>query len=161
LLKMSIDTASRTVERRLDELESRAEISALAAGYCRGVDQREEEFFLGLWHSDAAYLIPGGRGEFYETEGIRQSLVIIQKAWKSTKHWTTNHVIAFTGEDTATGRSDCFAICEHHDGKVSLVAATYDDEYERRADGVWRFARRHVTRWWVTPGEDITLAPPF
>lgn len=158
---MSTQTVSRTLEQRIAELESRAEIGALVAGYCRGVDQREDDFFVSLWHPDAAYLIPGGRGDFYDTEGIRQSLVVIAGVWKSTKHWTTNHVITFTGEDRASGHSDCFAVCEHHDGKVSFVSATYDDEYERRADRVWRFARRLVTRSWVSAGEDIALIPPF
>jgi hypothetical protein len=158
---MSTESLTKTLEARIDELESRAQIGALAAGYCRGVDQRDDEFFIALWHPDASYLIPGGRGDFHNTDGIRQSLVVIGKAWRSTKHWTTNHVIEFTSEDVATGRSDCFAVCEHHDGKVSFVSATYDDVYERREDGAWRFAKRLVTRWWVTPGEDITLAAPF
>ncbi len=158
---MTIESPDRTLERRIDEIESRSDIGALAAGYCRGVDQREEDLFVQLWHTDASYLIPGGRGDFHNTDGVKQSLVVIGKAWKSTKHWTTNHVIEFTGRDAARGRSDCFAMCEHYDGKVSFVSATYDDVYERRADGVWRFAERLVTRWWVTPGEDIKLAAPY
>lgn len=154
-------TTLRTVEERLAEQESRVDIAALAANYCRGVDQQEPEMFVELWHPDAAYEIPGGRGDFYNTDGIRESLVVIGKAWKSTKHWTTNHVITFESEDAAIGRSDCFAICEHKDGKVSLVSATYDDRYERRADGVWRFAKRRVTRWFVSAGEEISLRPAF
>lgn len=158
---MTIESPSRTLEQRIDEIESRSHIGDLAAGYCRGVDQQETDLFLALWHPDASYLIPGGRGDFHHTEGIRQSLVVIGKAWKSTKHWTTNHVIEFTGPDAAKGRSDCFAMCEHHDGKVSFVSATYDDVYERREDGAWRIAERLVTRWWVSPGEDIKLTAPF
>lgn len=153
-------SAETTIEQRLDEIESRTAIGVLVAGYCRGVDQREKDHFLGLWHPDAAYLIPGGRGDFFNLDGIAQSLVVIEGAWKSTKHWTTNHVIEFSDADAATGRSDCFAMCEHHDGKVSFVSATYDDVYERR-DGAWKFARRHVTRWWVSEGEDINLVQPF
>lgn len=153
--------SNRTAEDRLAEIESRVEIGALAANYCHGVDQREPELFIELWHADAAYEIPGGRGDFYNTDGIRESLVVIGNAWKSTKHWTTNHVITFEDADVASGRSDCFAICEHHDGKVSLVSATYDDEYQRRDDGVWRFAKRRVTRWFVSAGEDIALLPAF
>jgi ketosteroid isomerase-like protein len=158
---MTTATQERTLEQRIGELESRTAIGDLVANYCRGVDQQEVELFVELWHPDASYLIPGGRGDFFGTEGIRQSLVVIDRAWKSTKHWTTNHVVSFESEDVATGRSDCFAICEHHDGKVSLVSATYDDRYERRDDGVWRFATRHVTRWFVSAGEDIALLPAF
>ncbi|MBB6407133.1 nuclear transport factor 2 family protein [Arthrobacter sp. AZCC_0090] len=158
---MGSTTVQKSLEQRLDELESRTELSELVAAYCEGVDRQNVEKFMTLWHDDASYLIPGGRGDFFNTDGIRQSLVVIDEAWKSTNHWTTNHVVQFTSADAATGRSDCFAICEHHDGKVSFVAATYDDEYERRADGKWRFFKRHVTRWFVSSGEDIKLLPAF
>jgi ketosteroid isomerase-like protein len=145
---------------RLDEMESRTQIAALVAGYCEGVDRRNTEKFLSLWHEDAAYLIPGGRGDFYNTDGIRQSLEVIAKAWRETYHWTTNHVVTFATPDEATGRSDAFAICTHHDGRVSYVAATYDDVYSRRG-GQWRFAKRLVTRWFVSAPVDVELLPPF
>lgn len=151
----------RSLEARIDEIESRTAISALVAGYCEGVDRKNVERFAGLWHDDAAYLIPGGRGDFYGTDGIRESQAVIAKAWKQTYHWTTNATVEFQTADRATGRSDCFALCQHHDGeKVSLVGCTYLDKYERR-DGVWKFAERLVNRWFVSAGENIALLPPF
>jgi ketosteroid isomerase-like protein len=158
---MTATTQAQSLEAKIDELTSRSALGDLVAGYCRGVDQKEADFFLTLWHPDAEYLIPGGRGDFFGADGIARSLEVIGKAWNSTRHWTTNHVITFESPDKATGRSDCFAICEHHDGKISLVAATYDDRYERREDGVWRFAHRLVTRWFVSEGTDIKLLPAF
>ena len=158
---MSIQAVQRPVEERLDQIESRVAIARLVASYCEGVDRQNVEKFMTLWHEDSAYLIPGGRGDFFNTDGIRESLRVIDKAWKSTAHWTTNHVIEFETPDKATGRSDAIAMCEHHDGKVSFVNATYDDVYERREDGVWKFARRHVTRWFVSAGQDIALLPAF
>ncbi|MDQ7907467.1 nuclear transport factor 2 family protein [Phytohabitans sp. ZYX-F-186] len=150
----------RSIEARLDEVESRTAIAALVAGYCEGVDHANVELFLRLWHEDASYLIPGGRGDFVGIDRIRESQDVIGRAWASTKHWTTNHTVTFDDPDRATGRSDAFAICEHHDGRVSLVSATYDDQYERR-DGTWRFAKRLVTRWFVSDGQDIKLLEPF
>jgi ketosteroid isomerase-like protein len=151
----------RSIEARLDELESRNAINSLVAGYCEGVDRKDLERFQGLWHDDAAYLIPGGRGDFYGSEGIRESQAVIAKAWKQTYHWTTNHTVEFLDPDHATGRSDCFALCQHQDGeKVSLVGCTYMDKYERRS-GVWKFAERYVNRWFVSAGEQIALLPPF
>lgn len=150
-----------SLEERLDRIESRTAISALVAGYCEGVDRKDNERFFGLWHDDAAYLIPGGRGNFYGAEGIRQSQQVIAQAWKQTYHWTTNHTITFETSDRATGRSDVFAICQHHDGtKVSLVGGTYVDTYERRI-GDWKFAERLVNRWFVSAGEEIALVAPF
>jgi ketosteroid isomerase-like protein len=151
----------RSIESRIDEIESRVAISALVAGYCEGVDRKNSERFEGLWHEDAAYLIPGGRGNFYGAAGIRESQAVIAKAWKQTYHWTTNHTAEFQDPDHATGRSDCYAMCQHHDGeKVSLVGCTYLDKYERR-DGVWKFAERYVNRYFVSAGENIPLLAPF
>ncbi|GAA3237973.1 hypothetical protein GCM10017691_37610 [Pseudonocardia petroleophila] len=150
----------RSIEDRLDEFESRTAISELVAGYCEGVDRQDLDRFMGLWHDDAAYLIPGGRGDFHGTDGIRTSQEVIGKAWKETYHWTTNHTVRFESRDRAIGRSDVFAICTHHSGQVSLVGGTYDDVYERRA-GEWRFSTRTVTRWFVSAPVDIDLLPPF
>jgi hypothetical protein len=108
----------RSIETRIDELESRLAIGALVAGYRHGVDRKDGERFGELRHEAAAYLLPGGRGDFYGTEGIRESQVVIGKA------------------------------------------CTYFDKYERR-DGVWKFAERLVSRWFVSAGENIALLPPF
>jgi ketosteroid isomerase-like protein len=150
----------RSLEDRVDQIESRTAIAALVAGYCEGVDRQNLERFMGLWHDDAAYLIPGGRGNFHGTEGILASQEVIAKAWRETYHWTTNHTVDFESGDRAVGRSDVFAMCTHHDGRVSYVGGTYDDIYERRA-GVWKFAQRTVTRWFVSAPVDIELLPPF
>lgn len=157
---MSITTEHKTIEARLDELESRAAISELVGAYCEGVDRRDIGRFLPLWHEDASSLIPGGRGDFHGLDAISQSQAVIAKAWKQTCHWTTNHVITFETSDRALGRSDVFAMCEHLDGKVSFVAGTYEDVYERR-DSVWKFSSRTVNRHFVSEGVDIKLLPPF
>ncbi|ODU07399.1 MAG: hypothetical protein ABS81_01180 [Pseudonocardia sp. SCN 72-86] len=149
-----------SLEERIDRIESRTAVAELVAGYCEGVDRQDLDRFMGLWHEDASYLIPGGRGDFHGTDGIRASQEVIAKAWKETYHWTTNHTVAFETRDRATGRSDAFAICTHHSGEISLVGATYNDVYERR-DGVWKFASRTVNRWFVSAATDIPLLPPF
>jgi ketosteroid isomerase-like protein len=152
--------SERSLEERVDELESRVALSAIVAGYCEGVDHGNLDLFLSIWHDDASYLIPGGRGDFIGIARIRESQEVIAKAWASTKHWTTNHTVSFSSPDAATGRSDAFALCEHHDGRVSLVSATYEDEYERRG-GEWKLSQRLVNRWFVSDGQDIKLLAPF
>jgi ketosteroid isomerase-like protein len=149
-----------TLEERVDRIESRAAVGELVAGYCEGVDRHDLDRFMGLWHDDAAYLIPGGRGDFYGTDGIRQSQEVIGKAWKETYHWTTNHTVRFESADRAIGRSDVFAMCTPHDGGVCYVGGTYDDVYERRA-GTWKFSQRTVTRYFVSAPVDVSLLPPF
>jgi ketosteroid isomerase-like protein len=158
---MTDQATALSLEAQLDQLQSRTAINDLVAGYCEGTDRRDLAKFLTLWHDDADYLIPGGRGDFHGIDGIRQSQEVIAKAWKQTFHWTTNHTVVFETPDRATGRSDCFAMCQHVDGeKVSTVGCTYLDKYERR-DGVWKFAERYVNRWFVSAGEDVQLLAPF
>jgi gamma-hexachlorocyclohexane dehydrochlorinase len=158
---MNDQATAVSLESRLDQIESRTAINDLVAGYCEGVDRRDLAKFVSLWHDDAAYLIPGGRGDFYGLDGIKRSQEVIAAAWKQTFHWTTNHTVEFESADKATGRSDCFAMCQHPDGeKVSMVGCTYLDKYERRV-GTWKFAERYVNRWFVSAGEDIALLAPF
>jgi len=154
------DSQQRSLEQRIDEIESRFAIAALVAGYCEGVDRQNLDRFMSLWHDDAEYLIPGGRGDFRGTEGIRASQEVIAKAWKETYHWTTNHTISFETKDRAHGRSDVYAMCTHQDGQVSFVGGTYEDVYERR-DGEWKYVRRLVNRHFVSAAVDIKLLPPF
>jgi hypothetical protein len=155
-----MSSTERSLAERIDELESRAAIADLVAGYCEGVDRQNLERFLSLWHEDAAYLIPGGRGDFVGLAEIQRSQDVIAKAWKQTYHWTTNHTIRFETADRATGRSDVYAMCTPHDGGVSLVGGTYEDVYERR-DGTWKYAKRLVNRWFVSAPVDIELLPPY
>ncbi len=152
--------SDRSIGERLDEIESRAAIAALVAGYCEGVDHRDMDRFMGLWHDDSELSIDGGRGTFQGTERLRASQDGVAKAWARTWHWTSNHTATFQDADHATGRSDVFAVCEHHDGRgTCLVGGTYVDAYERR-NGEWRFATRAINRWFVTPAQDIPLPPP-
>jgi ketosteroid isomerase-like protein len=153
-------TTQRSLEERLDEIESRAVISDLVAGYCEGVDRRDLARFMSLWHDDAEYLIPGGRGDFIGSAEIKRSQEVIGAVWKETYHWTTNHTVSFESPDRAIGRSDAFAICVKPEGQVCHVGCTYHDVYERR-DGAWKLARRLVERYFVSEPQDIQLLPPF
>jgi gamma-hexachlorocyclohexane dehydrochlorinase len=148
-----------TDSERLDRLESRHEIGDLVAGYCEGIDRKDLDKFVGLWHPDAVYLIGAGRGDFHGLPEIRRFPEVAARAWVQTHHWTTNHVITFIDADSASGRSDCIAICEHHGGGASVISATYLDSYTRRAGG-WKFSRRQVIRWFVSSELDIKLLPP-
>jgi uncharacterized protein (TIGR02246 family) len=148
-----------SLEDRIDQLESRADISALVARYCYGVDRRDTETFLSIWHEDAKYLIGAGRGDFYGRDDIARFMDVVAKVWRETYHWTTNHTTTFSGRDSASGLSEAFAMCGDHEGKVCFVAARYTDEYSRR-DGVWKISSREVHRWFVSPGQDIPLLPP-
>ena len=45
------------MERKLDELESRAAIRDLVTDYCQGFDNHNWEQFISIWHEDAVWEI--------------------------------------------------------------------------------------------------------
>jgi hypothetical protein len=49
--EVHVQMMDRSIQARVDELESRAAISALVAGYWEGVDRKNSERFEGLWHT--------------------------------------------------------------------------------------------------------------
>jgi ketosteroid isomerase-like protein len=148
-----------SLESRVDRIESRTRIAELVAGYCEGVDRKDLAKFTSLWHDDADYLIGAGRGDFHGLDEIARFPDVAAKAWLETYHWTTNHVVTFSADDRATGRSDCLAMGKHHSGQVSFISATYLDVYQRRGAD-WRFSRREVKRWFVSGPVDIELLAP-
>lgn len=142
--------------QRLDMLESRIHISDLVAGYCEGLDRRDADRFIGIWHEDATYLPPGDRGTFHGAEELKNYLEIVARAWSATHHWTTNHTITFSSPDHAIGRSDAFAVCISHESEPRLISATYHDIYKRDAS-VWKMHRRMVEQWFVSSSITIKL----
>jgi hypothetical protein len=146
--------------RRLDELESRHQITQLAADYCVGLMGPEHrDVFTSLWHEDASYFIPG-RDEYHGIDRIRASYDVIFSLWDRTFHWTSNSVIGFENPDRATGRVDVFAFQEQQGGSgVCWVGSTYFDVYERRSNQ-WRFAERTTQRWFVSPALELPLPAP-
>lgn len=151
--------ALRTAEERLAEIESRQAISDLLATYCEGVDRRDDALFGSIWHDDASYLIGAGRGDFHGLEEILRFPSVAAQAWSQTHHWTTNTVVRFSSPTSATGRSDCIAVCEKVGGGACFISATYVDAYEQR-EGTWKLARREVLRWFVSSPVDMTMTAP-
>ena len=149
---------SENVDSSIEELLSRTKIAELTSRYCFGVDRRDSEAFLSIWHPDAEYVIGPKRGRFVGIAEIERSQSLFAERYGSTHHWPTSHVIDFVDSDHATGLSDAFAICVTLEGEPVLVAASYDDQYERRSE--WRFLRRAVTRWFVSEPLSLTLHHP-
>ena len=59
---------------RLDRLESRVAIAALASDYCHGFDKRDEACFMNIWWQDCVWDIGPPFGRFDGHEGVRATL---------------------------------------------------------------------------------------
>lgn len=142
--------ADPQLAHRLAALEDRVEIAALVANYCHGVDKRDEERFLSIWHPEASWRIGEPFGDFKGIDAIRYALVeLIWPALPETHHFTTNLVVELEG-DRATGLCDVDCTGTDYEGRALIISATYADVFERRA-GRWGLAERRVEMHYFTP----------
>ncbi|MEZ5121006.1 MAG: nuclear transport factor 2 family protein [Solirubrobacterales bacterium] len=86
-------------------LESVQEISRLGAEYCHGLDGRDMDRFLRIWHPEAG----GSSGPDVRPVGHAEIRELVSggiwPAFSETHHWMSNLVIDVDG-DTATGQCD-------------------------------------------------------
>ena len=148
------------LERRLDELESRAALRDLVTDYCRGFDTHNWEQFISIWHEDAVWEIGPPFGTFEGHEGIRSAVVdVLYPAWRETHHLTSNLKVSFNGPDHALGICDVDCMGATADDIVQMISATYTDNFERR-DGVWKIAKRHVVIHYFNPIPGAEMEAP-
>lgn len=140
-------------------LRDRDAIVELGARYCVGVDRQDLDVFLSIWTAEGEYVVGRRSGRFRGTAELTTALEFVAKAYASTRHWTTNHIVEFLSDTEATGLSDSFAICVTHEGQPCLVAASYDDRYSFQ-DGQWLIRSREVTRWFVSEPMNVGLTFP-
>jgi ketosteroid isomerase-like protein len=148
------------LERRLDELESRAALRDLVTDYCRGFDNHNWEQFISIWHEDAIWEIGPPFGTFEGHEGIRSAVIdVLYPAWRETHHLTSNLKVSFNGPDHALGICDVDCMGATADDIVQMISATYTDNFERR-DGTWKIAKRHVVIHYFNPIPGAEMAAP-
>jgi gamma-hexachlorocyclohexane dehydrochlorinase len=148
------------LERRIDELESRAALRDLVTDYCRGFDTHNWEQFISIWHVDAVWEIGPPFGTFENHDGIRTAVFdVLYPAWRETHHLTSNLTVSFDGANRAHGISDVDCMGATADDIVQMISATYTDDFERR-DGVWKIAKRHVVIHYFNPIPGAEMAAP-
>lgn len=141
---------------RLDLIESRQAIEKLVANTCHGVDKREENTFLSVWHDDAIWVRPQGnfQGKAELGRALRE---FVWASWQSTQHWATNLVTEING-DAANGLFDMSMQGVAADGKSAFMSATYTDRYARR-DGRWGVVHRQFKLKYFALAPGINFSP--
>lgn len=135
--------SQKSLETRIDELESRAAIQKLIADYSHGVDKHDLDRFLDVWHDDSVMSMGEPLGDFRGIDEIRRLIteIIWVKVFPECYHWATNVSLAFADPDHAQGLTDVNAVGVTLDGTRLSIAASYHDQFERRA-GKWRILQR-------------------
>ena len=142
--------------RRVEELESRVQISDLISTYAIACDERDVPRLGDLFTTDARFDSPSGLMVADGRAAIVEMFVAILKARGPGYHWTHDHFIRFDrgSPDAASG-----LVLSHAEttpnGTVSLAAMRYDDEYRREA-GVWRFAKRSIHFLYYVPASEFS-----
>jgi SnoaL-like domain len=139
------------MERELDRLRSREEISEVLNRLARASDRRDPEMLATCFHPGAMDYRGAANGPF-------ENLSQLMENWNVTesRHCISNISIRLEDESAKT---ECYVTDYHHVpdpqgglGQDEFVQARYLDLFARR-DGVWKIARR-ITVWdrsWTAP----------
>ena len=138
-----------------DDTALRQELRGLAERYAQGVDRRDVETFVALFHDDAVITIhdPSESTEPRELRGIDR-LAKVPEAIK--RYAKTFHLLGQStydiGDGEATGEVYCIAhhlTPDAHGGTNYVMYIRYEDTYRPGADGVWKFASRRLRIDWT------------
>ena len=144
-------TDLENILHRLDALESRESIRALATAYAIACDEHDIPRLADLFSEDAVFCSPNGAMVSDGRESIRAMFSTILQTRGPGFHWTHDVQATIDPEnpDRATGLVYSHAETTPH-GVVSLAAMKYHDQYVRE-QGVWRFSRREINFFYYVP----------
>lgn len=131
----------------LQVLLDKQEIHEVLMRYCRGIDRRDLDLVLSVFHEDA-HDNHTGKSELAH-ERFPKVLAVAEANVKRTSHTICNELVEVHGDVAA---SESYLVAYHrleHDGRELdwILGARYVDRLERRS-GVWRIAHRTVICDW-------------
>lgn len=138
------------LERRLDRLQSEADIRAALNLYARAIDRIDAPALTSIVHDDAE--IHYGP-DVFEGNGkaFIPAVLSIARSMRRTHHMMGASTIKITGNAAACETYTQATHIIERDGEVFEFTSggRYLDRFERRADGVWRIAFRQVVVDWL------------
>ena len=132
----------RTLEEKVDHVESLDQIRQLAHRYALALDTRNMDDMVELFPPD----VQVGR-DAKGRDALRAWFVETLSEFRTSVHFVGNHVIDFEDADHASGVVYCRDELERSEG-WDYGYLQYWDRYERR-DGLWYFVRRRFNRWFI------------
>jgi hypothetical protein len=136
--------ASKTLEERLDRLESIEAIHQLVGKYSLSLDMRDLDAHVNLFAPDIR-VGKGVSGRAHLKAWLDDTL---RNQFTGTSHHLGQHIVEFQDPDHAIGV--VYSKNEHECGaEWVIMQMLYWDDYER-IDGVWYFRRRLPCYWYAT-----------
>ena len=142
-----------SLAERVRRLEDRFAIQDLVAAYCRAIDDRDLEAFLGLFTADATLCHRDGVMRLEGRAAIRDYYTTRFAGYGVTFHSPHAHAVVFDGPESASGTVTGHAEMSV-DGELVVAAIRYSDAY-RRESGGWRFASRELAFWYYMRLADL------
>lgn len=134
----------KTVEERLDRMESLAAIRQLPSRYGLAIDSRNMQALVELFVPDVRV----GRDSSGRAALERWFTEVMQHP-RTSVHFVGNHIIDFDDADHAHGIVYCRDELERPaTGRWEVGTLQYWDTY-LRVDGEWCFERRRFHRWYL------------
>jgi hypothetical protein len=133
----------KTIEERIDRIESLAEIRQLPVRYALALDSRDLASLVALFPADV-HVGADASGR----DALHAWFLDAMRKVRTTVHLVANHIIDFESADRAHGIVYCRDEVEYPvSGEWKIGMLQYHDTY-RRVDGEWGFERRKFHRWY-------------
>ena len=156
---MAVQEKALDLETRIDRLESQFELHRLVSEYCHGVDKRDLNRFLDIWHEDAVWEIGPPFGNFEGKDEVWRPLVEhIWPASRETHHWTTNLVVEIDGDRARASATSTATAPTPTTWPCWCPPPTPTSSSDARAAG--GISRRQVVIHYFSPVPGVDLAPP-
>jgi ketosteroid isomerase-like protein len=147
--------------QRLDALVSAQQLRDLPARYAAAYARLDLDELVGLYAPDVE-LLDARRGRAVLRDHFERGMRSTGRAGLHTVILHTgNHLIEFTGADSAQGSVYCLGEMQRTDGSWYRQTIIYTDAYTR-LDGTWYFARqrRHELLYGTPPLTRPNQLPP-
>ena len=146
------------LRKRVERLESRAEISELISSYAIACDEHDIPRLGALFTEDAVFDTPSRLMVANGRKAIIEMFIQVLGIRGPGYHWTHDHFIRVdaANPDQATGIVLSHAETSPHK-RPSLAAMKYEDKY-RKVSGRWHFEKRVLSFLYYVPAAEYLTA---
>jgi uncharacterized protein (TIGR02246 family) len=144
-------------EQGVEELTDQLAIRDLLAGFAEAVNHMRPDELRALFTPDAEWVVTGW-GEPRGPDAIVALLDDLLVKWAMIFHAVHSGRVTLDG-DRAHGEWYISEFGQLLDGTEVRIAGVYHDDYERGADGRWRFTRRRYDGMFSRFGADLKVTP--
>jgi hypothetical protein len=138
-----------------DEPATRNILRGLSERYVQGVDRRDADTFVSVFHPDGVITVhdPGDSEEPTQIRGVERLAKIpkMLKGYSRTFHLLGQSTYEI-GNGAATGEVYCVAhhlTRDHHGGTDYVMFIRYEDSYRQDGDGAWKIGERILRVDWT------------